>query len=378
MNRRAALLFLANVVAILYLSLYPWHFVATRNAPGLEWVVNGTLRRVLLDELLNVGFYVPLGAAAFLVFTFPRRWFGVIAAIAVGALVSLSVEWMQLYLPDRFSSYVDLTTNTLGTAIGAAAALAWRSSHPVGWRPRHGQHLHITPIGMLLLGLWCLSQAFPFLPNLSLDRGEQTIHQLLAPTLVASEFALGFIALFVLGRAIEGAGWLAIAFAVVPAQALIVERSLSVSELVGAALGLLSTRLLLGRIPRRLTAAAFMAWLVVEELRPFQFGEPHRFYWIPFEGLMTGAPDTYSAVIFTKLFLYASAAWLVRRSGGAWAWAIAVPAIIIAVGEYLQQYLPGRTPETTDFVMLLASAVLVRITETAGQKHTASPGPRAS
>lgn len=374
MNWRAALLFLIYVGAVAYLSLYPWHFAAAPSAPFLRWVVSGTPRRVVLDALLNVGLYAPLGAAAYA--AAPRKWAGFAGATAIGASISLAIECLQLYVPGRFSNYLDLATNSLGSAIGAGAAFYVMSRYHGGWQAPTSRTWRLNTTGALLFGLWVVSQAFPFMPALSLAHGEQALHQLVAPTLVASEFALGFIALFVLGRAIEGVGWLAIAFAVVPAQALIVQRSLSVSELAGAAIGLLSTRLLLGRIPRPLTAALFMLWLVVEELRPFQFGAPQTFYWIPFEGLMTGAPDTYAAVIFTKLFLYASATWLVRRSGGSWLWAIAIPATILAVGEYVQRYLPGRTPETTDLVMLLASAVLVSIAETVRQAQPAPPRPR--
>ena len=50
----------------------------------------------------------------------------VILAVVVGLVLSLAIEWLQAYLPSRDSSMRDLFANTLGTALGAAAA-AWYS-----------------------------------------------------------------------------------------------------------------------------------------------------------------------------------------------------------------------------------------------------------
>ena len=43
-------------------------------------------------------------------------------AIAVGFAVSLAIELTQVWLPGRDSSLLDLTTNTMGSAIGGAMA----------------------------------------------------------------------------------------------------------------------------------------------------------------------------------------------------------------------------------------------------------------
>ena len=64
MNRRAALFCLFYLAGILYLSLYPWQFVAYPFARTLVWIpLSG--RQVILDAFLNIVFYMPLGAAAF-------------------------------------------------------------------------------------------------------------------------------------------------------------------------------------------------------------------------------------------------------------------------------------------------------------------------
>jgi VanZ family protein len=54
--------------------------------------------------------------------------------------------------------------------------------------------------------------------------------------------------------------------------------------------------------------------------------------------------------------------WVMRRTGAPMLWAFLAPAAILAVGEFAQRYLPGRTPEITDLVLLAAGAIVLRLT----------------
>ena len=132
MNRRAGL-FLTYLAAILYLSLYPWRFVPNPGPKTLSWVPLVT-RRTILDAVLNLVFYVPLGAAAFLSLR-RRRGFAFLSAMAFGTFVSLAVEWAQLSIPTRFGNLTDLTCNSLGTLLGIVVALA-ATSYPLASRRR--------------------------------------------------------------------------------------------------------------------------------------------------------------------------------------------------------------------------------------------------
>jgi VanZ family protein len=155
-NRRAALFLLLYLAAILYLSLYPWTFVPNLGPRTLSWGPLDT-RRTILDAFLNVVFYMPLGAAAFVSLRCGVGAF--IAALAFGTLVSFSVEWTQLSIPTRSGNLTDLASNSTGTLRGIVVAFVV-NSRPVSSRLR-GLH---SP-GVLLLGLWALWQAFTFLPR---------------------------------------------------------------------------------------------------------------------------------------------------------------------------------------------------------------------
>jgi VanZ family protein len=303
-NRRAALFLLLYLAAILYLSLYPWHYVPHPGFKALTWVPLVT-RRTLLDAGLNLVFYMPLGAAAFL--SLRRGAFAFMAALAFGTLVSFTVEWAQLSIPTRLGNLTDLFCNSVGTLLGAAVALA-ATSPPLASRLRA-----LYSPGVLLLGLWAVWQAFTFLPRY--------------------------------------------------------QSSFDVSHEI---VGLLVLALLAARRQFRVAAVLLLIWLALDELRPFQFrGPPQQFWWLPFVSWFVGALESYYGIIFGKLFLYTAILWVERSSGMRWIWALAAPGAILFASELAQCYLPGRTPEITDLVLLAAGAVMLNLAE-ASDRHNKS------
>ncbi len=295
-NCRAGLFFVLYLGSILYLSLYPWHFVPSPHG-SLEWIPINS-RRTLLDAGLNVIFYVPLGAAAFL--SIRRRTLGFIGALAAGTLVSFSIEEAQLSIPGRFGEWTDLACNGFGTLIGAMAALLL-TSRPIAPRLRS----FYSP-RMLLAGLWVVWQAFLFLPRYG-------------PVIDIHHEIVGMLLLAVVAGS----------------------RSLNRRKfMLFSGLGLI--------------------WLIVDELRPFRFeGPPQPFWWLPFESWFVGAPDSYYGIIFGKLFFDAVMLWMERRAAIGWRWALAAPGGLVFLGELAQTYLPGRTPEITDLAVLFAAAVML-------------------
>jgi VanZ family protein len=302
-NRRAALFLLLYLAAVLYLSLYPWTFVSNSGPRSLSWVPLDT-RRTILDAFLNVVFYMPLGAAAFVLLR-PRGLEkrlcagAFIGSLAFGTFVSFTVEWAQLSIPTRSGNLTDLASNSAGTLLGIAVVIL-ATSPPLASRLRV---LYFPSV--LLLGLWAVWQAFLFLPRY--------------------------------GPAID---------------------------LTHVIVGLVALALATLRWQNRAAVPLLLTWLAIEELRPFQFHSPPQpFWWLPFQSWFVGAADSYYGTFFGKLFLYTAILCVERGSGMRWIWALLAPGAILFAGELAQRYLPGRTPESTDLFLLAAGAVLLYLTE---------------
>jgi len=358
-NRSARVFFWLYLCAIVYLSLYPLEFALHAKASRLYWVpLVG--RRQILDFVLNVFFYAPLGAAAFL--SLRRGLLGWILACVVGGLLSWTIEWLQLWSPFRYGNLADFAANTVGAVLGASAAyVAVRSNWfpenlgESGWLSRW----RLRSSGALWIILWMLWQLFPFIPALGLPR----LTNLVSLSMPWSwrtgiEVFLGFSALRL---AIGASPWLWVAYAALPAQAFLVDRPLSPSALIGAGLGWGAAELA-GSKGIRWMAMFLPLWLVFEELRPFALATQRNvFAWAPFQSWYEASSAQYYPVLFGKLFLYLSVVWFLRAQRLGWRWAVGIPGLILAGGEYAQQFILGRTPETTDLVVLLAAAVLLAL-----------------
>ena len=121
------------------------------------------------DILLNVVTYVPLGLFAALV---PRRAVpGRRIAIGVlcGFALSFAMETLQMFLPRRDASTIDLVSNTAGALIGGALGGALTRADGVkaalsGARARLFLGGRLGDIGIALFVLWFAAQVNPGIP----------------------------------------------------------------------------------------------------------------------------------------------------------------------------------------------------------------------
>ncbi len=124
------------------------------------------------DAVVNLLAYIPFG---FIVGLALRARFGmtvsVIVAVACGLALSSGMEYVQMYLPARISSNLDMLTNSTGTLLGAllaVSATSWRWLHTALVRWRRGL-FRLGPemdFGLALLTLWIFGQINPTLPML--------------------------------------------------------------------------------------------------------------------------------------------------------------------------------------------------------------------
>ena len=173
-SRRGSLLphFLATLygLAIVYASLQPFvNWMAP--VPGAPYFLFAPWppRWVRYDLVINVAAYLPLG---FFVGLIPR-WLGpsrqLAFGIGTGALLSLAMESLQMFLPTRDANVADLIFNTAGSAIGALLAVAFARSPKAGLALASARERWFLPgaagdIGLALLAIWLAVQANPAIP----------------------------------------------------------------------------------------------------------------------------------------------------------------------------------------------------------------------
>lgn len=247
--------------------------------------------------MLNVLFYMPFGV--FGVWSLPERWGikRIIPVVMLGAGLSLAVEVTQFYYR-RVTSPVDLVTNTVGVLAGTV--LGWLLQRTSSWT--------VKVVPALLVACWL-------------------VHVVLAQR--ARVGAGGLYGLALWGTLL----WLALAFM----------DSRALSRFAGMAV-----------------FAILGALLVWEELRPFStVRTAAAFEWRPFIPSIESTSLSAGAVISRKLFHYG--ATLLALVCARVPLMIAAGALFVAlfVMEQLQRFLPGRTPELTDPVLVLLWGVIL-------------------
>jgi len=138
-SRIAIILSILSIAAILFFTLRP---SGTELAPG--WSFDLTSGGAALAELLqNLLLFIPLGVALTLAGVRPAR------VVAIGALLSFTVEFLQQWIPGRDPSVGDIVCNTTSTALGVllvVAAPLWLWAPP----PRSAWQARLTALIALL------------------------------------------------------------------------------------------------------------------------------------------------------------------------------------------------------------------------------------
>jgi VanZ family protein len=121
----------------------------------------------LEDVLVNICAYVPLGfllARAFMARFGMQR--AVLIASALSLLTSVAMESIQMFMPARVASNVDVLTNGLGGLIGALAAPLFAPTHGLGIRlARLRKQWFVyglsADVGLVLVCIWLVTQLHP-------------------------------------------------------------------------------------------------------------------------------------------------------------------------------------------------------------------------
>jgi VanZ family protein len=182
---------------IVYASLYP--FVPWRmpgNSPLAFITAPWTTWWTWFDLVSNLLGYLPLGALIFgaIVRSGGRAGWALVLAILSGTALSLSMEFLQNFLPHRVPSNIDLTLNALGTVAGALTGWwAHRRGLVELWQvARERWFIGRSAGGLALLLLWPVGLLFPLPVPLGqgqvLARVQEAVATLVTGTSVAPWF----------------------------------------------------------------------------------------------------------------------------------------------------------------------------------------------
>jgi len=333
-------LLLLTLVLIAYGSLYPWHFRSAPPGVSPFSIIEHSWPRhfdgpTVRDIAANVLLYLPVGLFGFL--TFANRW-AILPTLLLGFTLSTIMEFSQVFVVGRDASLMDITSDTIVTAIGAAAGLLWRGTL---------RKTVVRPDSILLLVCWIFAQCFPFLPRAgTIVRGRAA--DALLSTAAAAALVIVIDSLHVSPkRRIILLGALLL---LVPLRSLIFTRSVSLLEIAGAA-AVFAIACVMQFRPAPVALLVAIA-IVIRGLAPFEFSNtPQRFSWLPFQASLLLEWEPALTILLGKVFIYGVLVWLIRESGARLTFAVGTTAILLAFIEAIQLYIPAHSAEITDPVI---------------------------
>jgi VanZ family protein len=339
-------------------------------------------RFIFRDVVVNVALYVPAGLTGHLAFRrYGRMWLSLAAPVLICTVWSATIEMVQLFVPGRNTSALDLSTNVIGAMVGVVLAivledvLVLRHARGAAVQSRR-QAKAPDRSAVALLFCWLSWLWFPLFPILGhtvlLPKVDLFLH---APYGQPVPFLSAMMAWVAAGNLLQAAAlrparrWMAISVVLIPAQVFIVDRQPVAAAFAGAIAGVLIFTFLwplrkthCGAY-RKITAWAFLAVIVFRGLAPFHFSAVAvPFEWIPFSGFLNMNWQSGIQVIAEKFFWYGTAIWLMRRSGMRSVPATALIAAVLLGIELTQTHLPGHVAEITDPLWaIFTSAAMVAI-----------------
>lgn len=358
-------------------SLYPFD---AQWRPLLESLLDGLPRLrewrepSQRDAIVNLLLYLPFGLLGSMALENSRSAaLRLIVPVLGAAVLSLGVEIAQHALPPRDPSLADWILNVASAGVGTLLAAIY-SALPVRPLSRRLQRIAFGPAPALLVALWLIAHLAPFVPRLRPGRIESAIEKSISLSLawpttfyyLACYLVLAALLHALLRRPHFWSAVLTLFLASLVSRLLFVGQHLSPSELMGA-IGALFSVLVLRRLDLQLwqsrafamtALAVFVAGVwpvtptVAVTLAP---GEP---IWLPFAELAGLPADPGALPLLERLFLGIGLAWLAVHGGTRLLPPLPLVILIALAVEFLQQWIPGRVPDTTDVAALLIGAAL--------------------
>ncbi len=356
---------------ILYGSLYPFHFHGgvTAHQVFSEFFALRPEHLERGDVVSNILLYLPLGLFAVLALPGRSPVARVLAITLAGSALAVSIELTQSFDYGRNTSIVDAMMNALGTLIGALAGVILHRDLAVLRR------INWHPFAILMLFTWIGNRLLPDSPSFDVHRYSEVLKSLLAapplhPLDVYKQFALWLAAAAMLdallGTERSRFGILALLAVVFAARVALGSTVLLASEVTGGILAAILWIVSFSRLRSRTIAIAvlFVIFVALEALRPFHFAStPRNFTWTPFLGFIDGPRGSAVRSFLEKAYIYGALVWLLARAGCSYlVTAISAFALVFSL-RLIQVYIPGRSAEIADALMVLILVVVMWLIE---------------
>jgi VanZ family protein len=326
------------------------------------------------DTIVNLLLYVPLGLLGYMAFEKSRSVvLRVFLPVGAATVLSLGIEVAQHALPARDPSLADWIFNIVSAGLGIVFAMLY-STLPVRPLSRRLQRMAIGPAPALLVALWLIAHLAPFVPRLRPGRIEAAIETSLAIPFepgkmfgfFACYLALGTLVDTLLRRPYFWSALLTLFAISLGARLLFVGQHLSPAEGIALILSLVVITTLRSINPGRWESRAFVVAcgaLFLTGVWP----SPHPvematggILWLPFAELAGVAGDPGALPLLERLFLGVGLAWLALHGGSRSLPPFPLVILIAISTEFLQQWIPGRLPDTSDVAALLIGAALAQ------------------
>jgi VanZ family protein len=354
---------------IVYGSLYPFTLSVPDSAALALAVMfdDWSFRTSIGDALGNLALFVPFGIAGGFAFSSQAMVKRSVIVLGMSFFLALGVQLAQIYFPPRTPAIVDIAWNLLG----AGAGLAMMSSLRHYAMPLAGSWGFGHKAAASILALWLATELAPFVPSLDMQLLKNTAKALLqlrlSPVQIlwhASGVLVAARALRMLAPGDRAYRTLLVLIAVVLAGKVIVAgREPNVSTIAGFMLGYAVAYFVRNHLHRAdpLVLAALLAAYTLRALQPFQLQmHPVHFSWIPFAAMLQGSMSVNVQVLIESTFLFTAVLGLIRTQGMGVGPSTAVLALWVAALEFAQMYIPGRSPDITEPLLVLLIGLLLK------------------
>ncbi|APW38302.1 hypothetical protein RD110_14805 [Rhodoferax koreense] len=383
----------AVLLLIVYGSLYPlrWDF-----AHPQDFIWRG---RIGLGDLLeNVALFVPLGwLLAWYHQDATRRGRVFLFWFVIALVVAAALQWLQKYLP-RTPALSDVVFNMLGHGLGwCAGRWSVRLMHRA-----HGHHAALQAadrFALLMLGVWWVAELFPLIPTIDVSSVVDNVKSLWQRPWWEPRRMLQHVGMTVMGLEAVAVLLASIAWprpgrtGLVPACAamtalvlggkfVVIHQVPGMAVVLGLAGGLALWGVIHQARPARRLAALFavgLATYLMQAIWPWQWrAQPLPMGWMPFGSSLAGNIESVITNVAFECLCFGSMVCVAVRAGYDWRYAAAGVALLALACEWLQRYLPGRTPEITSVVLALGMGWLVSaLAQAAPPRKAAGEGSAA-